>query len=350
MTKEEFLTRSREKHGYKYNYLNLRDKILSTDDIEIEYKGNIYRQKVVKHITLGRCPEKNTPKKTKEEFLNECYNMWGDKYDYSLVEYNGSLNKIKVIYQGVIFEQVANHHASGMAPEAHMNRDYFIKKSIDKWGEDYDYSLVVYNHCKSKVTIIHKKTGIIYNQTPSQHLNCRPENIVLARRKTTDQFIKESNIIHDNKYTYEKTDYVKNQIKVIITCPVHGDFTQNPLSHLQGCGCPNCNESKGEKLVSKYLDKNSISYYRQHKFNDCKNVLELPFDFYIPSKRICIEFDGKQHFEPIEHFGGLETYERLKVNDKIKSDYCEDNFITLIRLRYDQIDNIVETLTKYFKH
>ena len=59
-----------------------------------------------------------------------------------------------------------------------------------------------------------------------------------------------------------------------------------------------------------------------------------------------IEFDGKQHYEPIEHFGGVEAYERLKLNDKIKNDYCEENFIDLIRIRYDQIDRIYDILNE----
>lgn len=181
------------------------------------------------------------------------------------------------------------------------------------------------------------------------HLNAAPENIRLAVRKTTEQFIKEAQLIHDNKYNYDKTDYTKNQIKVVITCPEHGDFEQRPLSHLQGCGCPNCNESKGEKAISKFLDKYNISYYRQHKFDDCKNVFSLPFDFYIPSSRVCIEFDGKQHYEPNNHFGGTETFEKLKINDTIKNNYCEDNYIDLIRIKYTQIDEIEDILYKSLK-
>ena len=79
MTKEDFLLRARESHGYKYNYPNLNDKILSNDDIDIEYNGIIYRQKVVKHILLGRCPEKNTPIKTTEQFISEAKLIWFDK-------------------------------------------------------------------------------------------------------------------------------------------------------------------------------------------------------------------------------------------------------------------------------
>jgi len=316
MTKQEFLDRAREKHGYKYQYPSLSDVVLSTDDIDIIYNDVIYRQKVVKHITLGRCPEKNTAKKTTEEFIKEAEKVWGEgKYDYSLTEYEGALKSIKVIYDGVIFEQISSTHLRS-APELNMNRDWFIKRSQDKWGKDrYDYSLVEYKHCKSKVKIIYNKTGEIIEQTPHLHLYRAPENIKLAVRKTTEQFIKESNVVHDNKYLYEKTDYVRNQIKVIITCPIHGDFSQIPLSHLQGMGCPSCNESKGEKEIAKFLNKYNINYNRQHKFNDCKNIFQLPFDFYIASVRTCIEFDGKQHFQPVEHFGGVKAYESLKLND-----------------------------------
>lgn len=111
MTKQEFLERARETHGYKYQYPYLPDKILSQDDIIIEYKGVEYTQRVVKHILLGRCPEKNTPSKTTKEFIAEAEAVWGkDKYDYSLTEYKGSLKKLKVIFDGVVFEQVANSH------------------------------------------------------------------------------------------------------------------------------------------------------------------------------------------------------------------------------------------------
>jgi hypothetical protein len=347
MTKEEFLNRARNIHGYKYQYPNLNDKILSSDVIDIIYNGMLYKQRVVKHITLGRCPEKNTPKKTTEDFITESKSVWVDKYDYSLVEYVGALEKVKIIYDGVVFEQVAISHLRGLAPEALMNQNYFIKKAKDKWGDKYDYSLVEYKDCKIKVKILYN--GEVYIQSPEQHLQYAPENIKLSRRKTTEEFIKEANQVHNFKFSYDKTVYVRNQIKVIITCPVHGDFEQNPLSHVQGNGCPSCNESRGEKEIAKFLDKYDINYSRQHKFVDCRNVFQLPFDFFIPSMRTVIEFDGIQHHQPIGFFGGIEAYEKLKINDKIKSDYCEDNYIDIIRIRYDQMDDIYQVLWNSLK-
>lgn len=56
-----------------------------------------------------------------------------------------------------------------------------------------------------------------------------------------------------------------------------------------------------------------------------------------------------QHYQPVPHFGGIDAYERLKTNDKIKNDYCEENFINLVRIRYDQIDDIYRILYENLK-
>jgi len=346
MTKGDFLNIARDVHGYKYQYLDLNDTILLTDSINLNYNDVFYIQKVSKHL-MGRCPEKNTPKKTTDQFIIEAKKIWGNKYDYSLVEYTGALKKVKIIYDGIVFQQVAISHLRKMAPEDNMNHDYFIKKAKDKWGNKYDYSLVEYKNNKTKVNILYNDE--VYSQTPSGHLMYAPENIKLTSRKTTEQFVKEANEVHDYKFDYSKSNYIKNQVKVIITCPIHGDFLQTPLSHLQGSGCLNCNESKGEKKIDSFLRKNNILYVRQHKFDNCRNTYTLPFDFYIPSMRTAIEFDGKQHFYPMDFFGGISYYENLKMNDKIKTNYCEDNYINLIRIRYDQIDKIWEILWENLK-
>jgi hypothetical protein len=120
MKKIEFLERARETHGYKYKYVDLPIKIKLSDRINIELNGELYSQTVSKHL-MGRCPEKNISKKTTVEFINESKKIWGDKYDYSLTEYTGSFGMVKVIYDGIIYEQRASSHLSGMAPEFRKN-------------------------------------------------------------------------------------------------------------------------------------------------------------------------------------------------------------------------------------
>ena len=130
-------------------------------------------------------------------------------------------------------------------------------------------------------------------------------------------------------------------------------FTQKPIHHLRGEGCPKCKSSKGEILVRNWLIKNKIEFDEQKRFDDCRNKNPLPFDFYAPKYNLCIEYDGEQHFIP---FGfnskmtdeeKLENLERLQFHDKIKNDYCENNNINLLRIRYDE--NVEEKLTEYFQ-
>ena len=225
-----------------------------------------------------------------------------------------------------------------------MNQEYFIYKAKKIWKDEFDYSLVEYKNCKEKVKIIFNKTNEVFEQSPESHLICLPEG--LNKVNSTKKFIIESNIIHDNKFSYDKTNYINTKTKVIITCPIHGDFNQIPNSHLRGYGCSLCSESKGEKKINKFLTENNILFERQKKFEDCKNIFCLPFDFYIPSLRICIEFDGIQHYKPLDFFGGQEAFEKTKINDNIKNDYCEDNYINLIRIRYDKIEDIEYILKK----
>jgi hypothetical protein len=349
MKKSKFLEKAREKHGYKYQYPDLPEIVMQNDYINVLYDGVIYRQKVLKHFKGSR-PELKTLNKTTEEFIREAIDIWGDKYDYSMLEYKNARTKVKIIYDDIVYEQYPNSHINGYPVEGYLDQDVFIQKSIKKWGNKYDYSLVKFKNANTKVEILFN--GDIYYQTPHNHLKYAPEKRLF--KKTTTQFIEESIKIHGEfRYLYDKVIYNNDRERVIITCPIHGDFNQRPNQHIRGVGCPSCNESKGEKEISKFLDKYNIRYTRQHKFSDCKNIFQLPFDFYITSIRTCIEFDGEQHFTPLSFFGGQEALEKLKINDKIKNDYCEDNYINLIRIRYDQFEDIYsilwENLSNYIK-
>jgi len=131
MKKMEFLEKARNTHGYKYNYLNLSDKVTLNDRIDIEYKGEIYIQSVSKHL-MGRCPEKIIKRKTTENFISESKKIWGNKYDYSLTEYTGALNNIKIIYNGVVYEQRASSHLLGLAPEFRSNEESLLRDKVNQ--------------------------------------------------------------------------------------------------------------------------------------------------------------------------------------------------------------------------
>jgi len=103
--------------------------------------------------------------------------------------------------------------------------------------------------------------------------------------------------------------------------------------------------SLGEKRIEDILLKNKISFIKQKRFKDCKNIRTLPFDFYLPKKNICIEFDGPQHDKLSNYFNMNEQdFYRLKENDSIKTNFCIENNINLIRIKYKEINNINKIL------
>jgi len=131
MRKLEFLEKARNTHGYKYNYLNLSDKVTLNDRIEIEYNGEVYIQSISKHL-MGRCPEKAVKRKTTEDFISESKQIWNDKYDYSLTEYTGALNNIKIVYNGIVYEQRASSHLLGLAPEFRSNEESLLRDKVNQ--------------------------------------------------------------------------------------------------------------------------------------------------------------------------------------------------------------------------
>jgi len=99
----------------------------------------------------------------------------------------------------------------------------------------------------------------------------------------------------------------------------------------KSCGCIKI--SNGIEQIEKLLKNNNISYVKEKRFEDCKDIYPLPFDFYVDNKYI-IEFDGEQHFFPIESWGGKEKFLKLKEHDKYKNNWCFQNNISIIRIPF----------------
>jgi hypothetical protein len=170
--------------------------------------------------------------------------------------------------------------------------------------------------------------------------------------KEHDLLIEQFRGIHGDRYGYDNVVYQGAYVKVSIKCDKHGDFEQTPGSHLSGSGCPRCKHSTGEKLIQGLLKKMEIKYTTQKSFYGCMNDKtgkSLPFDIYVPEFHTCIEFDGYQHFIPVERWGGEDKLKEVQYRDNIKNTYCKDNDINLIRIPYTMTKiEIVNTLNEKF--
>lgn len=128
--------------------------------------------------------------------------------------------------------------------------------------------------------------------------------------------------------------YERRKVKCMCDCGTIRECIVSDLTtgHTNSCGCAFI--SGGEKYIETILDEFKINYIPQKRFKDCKRIKPLPFDFYLPDKNTCIEYDGRQHEIPIEHFGGEKSFKDRQENDRIKNEYCRKNNITLIRIPY----------------
>lgn len=105
----------------------------------------------------------------------------------------------------------------------------------------------------------------------------------------------------------------------------------------KSCGCI---KSYGEEQIAKLLTDNNIIFQREYSFKDLIYICPLKFDFAVFQNNgtlsHLIEYDGIQHFKPIEFFGGDKEFKETQFKDEIKNNYCIENNIKLIRIKYDE--------------
>lgn len=212
---------------------------------------------------------------------------------------------------------------------------------------------VIGEYVNSHTSILHKCKlhNIEWMTSPSSILQgsgcykCSAEKLSVASKKTHEQYVKELNEVNANIITLE--EYQGADIPILHKCLVDGnEWCISPAHTLSGGGCPQCHESKGERRIRNWLKNNDIDFIPQKSFDNCRDIKPLPFDFYLPNENILIEYDGKQHFKPIDFFGGQRYLEYIQKHDKIKNEYCKNNGISLLRIPYYD-KNIEEELNNF---
>jgi hypothetical protein len=161
-----------------------------------------------------------------------------------------------------------------------------------------------------------------------------------SKEQMFDFFVLQSKNTFGDSYEYDinKFDDLDNLAEVY--CKQHERwFDVLPKEHIGGKRCPFDNESKGETMVRVYLEKNNIPFKQYHKLKGCFSEINgrcilLTFDFYLPEQNAVIEYDGEQHYKPVERFGGEPTYQRQVLLDNIKNVFCDKSGVKMIRIPY----------------
>jgi len=279
----------------------------------------------------------------KSDYINELNKKWHYFYDYSLIKDDVSWrDHVDIICpeHGIFNIRMKSHLWGGIGCyecKIQKRRDKYwnllLSQYHKKHGHKFDYSISNYIDKRTPIEIGCPTHGI-FKQLPRVHLisSCT-QCCTDKKRSNKDEFITYANMVHNHYYDYSLVEYINSNKRVKIICPKHGIFEQTPNGHLSGRGCRKCNMSKGESKIRKILDEKNIEYINGKIFIDCKNISYLPFDFYLPTKNLCIEYDGIQHFEPIR---GEDLLLYTMKNDKIKNEFCVKNKIKLLRIKYDE--------------
>jgi hypothetical protein len=376
-TAEESLKACINTHGDRYDYSKFLYKGYDKKVCIICREHGIFFQDVYSHIKGSGCPKcgytnKSTSNiKCKNEFIKKAKATHLDvTYDYTKSVYSKSNVKLCIICSkhGEFWQTPSSHLSGGGCPKCKRDKlsiikssnvEKFIKKAVEVHKTfRYDYSNVMYVNNRTKIIIICPVHGKFY-QSPMSHLRgsgcfeCGKDIQVKKRTSNNKEFISRAENIYRDKYDYSKVVYINALTKVCIICSKHGEFFQEPHSHLQGHECPTCYKSTGENFIKKWLDENNIKYIQEYKYNDLRGLNNhcFEFDFYIPSNNILIEFDGQQHFKPVRFNGmsknkAIRLFKQIQVNDALKNKYCIDNNIPLLRISYKDFKRIPEILSE----
>ena len=357
---EDFNRMHVDKYTYPiFEYINLYKKI----DIECPIHGS-FNQQLMLHRQGGGCPKCGYDKKRKpkvkinkvellreqrtKEFFEIINKKFGGKFDLSKVEYTGTDSDIiigcpnhgEVSVTAGQFKR-SKYGCPYCGGTKNLTQDMFMKLVPQSHKKEYDLSKLIYKTRQENIIIICKIHGE-FSLNADNFISgqgcpkCRYIKSANSKRGKIDQIIEKFHKVHNNKYTYREIEKYISRLttKIEITCPHHGIFIQPIDRHYNGHGCPTCKSSKGELMIIKILEKYNIDYINEYSFKDLKkedSTKPLRFDFYLPKYNICIEYDGRQHFEEIN---GRESLDIIKFRDNLKNNYCIKNNIKLLRLNY----------------
>lgn len=441
ITTSDFIMRSQNVHGDRYDYSkSVYGGVYEKIEIICKEHGSFWQLPQVHWKGCG-CPacahESISRKKIRydtDSFIEKSRTIHGNKYDYSHTIYVGYQKKIKIIcpIHG-LFLQTPDSHLRGCgcpvcghvktANKQTSNTAEFIKKANVIHNNKYDYSKVSYIRKNIPITITCPIHGN-FEMRPDNHLSgqgcprCGKEKTRTKLSLSQEDFIARCHVVHNHQYDYSKTSYVNFTSKITIICPLHGEFIQEAESHLTGCGCPKCarqnqigqqllsqdefidrlkdnfgddydysvtkyqgkeqsvkvickrhglfakkakllmrghgcpkcskekRQSVGEYRIEKFFKDRHILYLRENAIKDEISTMYVDFS----TEYGFIEFDGQQHFNSIEWFGGNDGMIATHERDLRKNEYCKENNIPFVRIRFDQINEIEHILEDFISN
>ena len=286
---------------------------------------------------------------TTEIFIERAKQFHGDKYDYSKVKYTSDRGKVVIICpKHGEFEQMAGNHIN---PRIKAGCPYCAHKKVFKGetdflsqypdlAKDWDYELndvspdeVFYGTGKKYWFTCER--GHHYQQSLNNKTNhnygcpiCSGQMLLQGYNDLKTVYPDVAKLWSDRNSKLPSDYSYGSGHRAWWKCEECGHEYQREINlQIRGHGCPKCKRSFLEKEVEQFLIQNGIKF-EMHKSFDWLGRKHL--DFYIPSGKLAIECQGRQHFSPIDWFGGIESTEQVIEWDKSKMQLCKNHNIDIV--------------------
>jgi uncharacterized protein YozE (UPF0346 family) len=345
-------------HEVLGEYINSYTKILMRHNI----CNHEYKIRPDNFLIRKRCPLcYGKFQKTHEQFCEEIFNITNNEYEI-LGQYINAKIKVKIKHKtcGDVWECLPGNILGGSrCPKCAIERlieintvthQEFTKRIYDLVGDEYTI-LSQYIGIHLKVLLQHNLCGYKWKVIPSSFYRGARCPKCAGNAPLNDELFREEIFLLYGEDYKVLGHYINANSPILMRHIVCGkEWNVRPCSLLyQFTQCPECQTtSKGEEKIRQYLKHKNINFKEQYKFNNCRDKRSLPFDFAIFNKnnelQYLIEYDGEQHYKSIEMYGGYNTFIQLQIHDNIKTNYCLQNNISLIRIPYWDFKNIENIL------
>lgn len=355
-------------------YTILGNVIDSSTKVEIQHNkcGHRYEVLMARFFNGNRCKRCVSKRvtKTPEQFVKEVYDLVGEEFTFQ-EPYVNAKTKLKVKHNkcGTIYEVTPNNFLRGQrCRTCYFNEGNtklkYTQEQFEGWlAETFKGEYLLKGEFKGvevPVELIHTTCGNIVTPRPSNlkttGKGCRHCGRLLAAKNkmlTNEEFVQRVYAQVGDAYTFNEP-YKRYNAKHSIThneCGLTYEVTPNQfLDHERRC--PDCQSSKGEQKIKKYLDDRGIDYKKEMTFDDLTYVNKLRFDFGVFKDNqllTLIEFDGMHHIKPVEKWGGDDYLKLIQTRDAIKNQYAKDNNIPLLRIPYTKRKHINNLLDEWFE-
>jgi hypothetical protein len=316
-----------------------------------------------------RCPKcMGRGKKTTEEFSKEVYKLVKDEFTV-LSTYITATTQIKMRHNTCDHEYgvLPNNFLHGKrCPNCNIlnkrkSHNEFISEINSICGDTYEF-LSEYTTTQTPIATKHKMCGYIWNPRPNDLITWLNKGIIVCPycnneiKLTTEGYKRKVQSLVGNDYSV-LGECINSHSKVkMIHNICENVYEVRPSDFInREHRCPKCKASKGEKRISEILTSCNISHQFQYTFEECKFDRKLKFDFGIFNDKkelwYLIEYDGKQHFKPVDFAGkgdewATSKFKEAKKRDQIKNKYCIEKGIKLYRIPYWEFDNIALIISK----